>query len=169
MKKAVMIIAHKVFRDEELLVPKKILEDKGIEVKVASTSLSEARGKLGAVILPDMLISDINVNDFDAFISVGGKGSLQYWNDPLAHKIFKDAFSSGKLVAGICSGAVTLAKAGILKGKQATAFSGDAGELISAGVNYTANPVEKDGRVITASGPSAAAGFAEEIVKELNK
>ena len=169
MKKAVMIIAPEGFRDEELLIPKQVLGDNGIEVKIASTSLTQAKGKLGARVVPDMLVSDININDFDVIISVGGKGSLQYWNDALAHKIFKDAFSSGKLVAGICSGAVTLAKAGILKGKRATVFPGDAQELISAGVNYTANPVEKDGKIITASGPSAAADFAEEIVKELKK
>ncbi len=169
MKKIVMIIPHEGFRDEELLQTKEVLEKNGIEVKVASTKLGVALGKLGAKIIPDMLFSDISVNDFDAIVFVGGPGSVQYWDDQKAHKLLKKADSSGKVVAGICSAAVTLAKAGILKGKRATVFAGDSQELINEGVNYTAKAVERDGNIITANGPQAARSFGEEIVKALIK
>ncbi|RLE07865.1 hypothetical protein DRJ00_07325, partial [Candidatus Aerophobetes bacterium] len=46
-KKAVMVIAEKNFRDEELFEPKKILEAEGVKVIVASTSFNIARGMLG--------------------------------------------------------------------------------------------------------------------------
>ena len=59
MKKAVMIIAQENFRDEELLEPKEVLEKNGICVTVASTSLKEAKGKLGAKVKPGMLLKDI--------------------------------------------------------------------------------------------------------------
>ncbi len=169
MKKVVMIISHEGFRDEELLQPKEVLEAVGITVKVASTELGEATGKLGAKVIPDMLYSDINIRDFDAVIFVGGPGGVRYWDDAQAHTLLKEAYSCGKVVAGICSAAVTLAKAGILKDKRATVFSGDAKELTSHGVNYTARPVERDGNIITAAGPFAAADFGREIVKALNE
>ena len=102
-------------------------------------------------------------------VFIGGSGSIEYWDDPLAHKLLKDAVLSGKIVAGICAAAVTLAKSGILKGKRATVFPGDSQELINNGVNYTAAPLEKDGNIITADGPRAAKAFGEEIVKVLNK
>jgi len=169
MKKAVMIIAHDGFRDEELLDTKSILEKNGVEVKVASTSLGAARGKLGARVDVDMLFSRVEAKDFDAVIFVGGPGSVQYWTDPAAHKLLQDAVNSGKITAGICSAAVTLARAGVLKGKRSTVFSGDSQELIDNGANYTAGHVEKDGNIITADGPSAAKDFGQEIVMALQK
>ncbi len=169
MKKAAMIIAEDGFRDEELLEPQEIFKRNGIEVKVASTSLSPAKGMLGAKVEPDILVSDIKIKDFDAIVFVGGSGSSQYWDDPIAHKLAQDALTANRLVAAICIAPVTLAKAGVLKGKRATIWSSEAGQLKSAGANYTGRAVEKEGNIITASGPTAAREFAEEIVKALNK
>lgn len=167
MKKAVMVIAEDRFRDEELAQPKEILEDSGIEVKVASTSLKEAKGVLGARVKPDILVRDINLKDFAAIIFIGGGGASQYWDDPLAHQLIRDAINDNKIVAAICIAPVTLAKAGILEGKRATVFSQGADELKAAGANYTGHPVEKDGNIITASGPAAAREFAQELVKAI--
>lgn len=169
MKSAVMIIAYKGFRDEELLEPYEVLKKNKIGVKIASTELGEARGKLGALVKTDILLNDIDMADFDALIFIGGPGSVGYWDDPIAHKLLKDAVSSNKIIGGICSAVVTLAKSGILKGKRATVFAGDARELTDNGVNYTAAPLEKDGNIITAAGPQSARIFGEEIVRALDK
>ncbi|MFA4989154.1 MAG: DJ-1/PfpI family protein [Candidatus Omnitrophota bacterium] len=169
MKKVVLVIAHEGFRDEELLETKEALEKNGIEVKIASTELGEAQGKLGARVIPDRLFQDIKMEDFDALVFVGGSGAVQYWDDPRAHKLLKEAVLAGKVSAGICSAAVTLAKAGILKGKRATVFPGDSRELIANGANYTASHVERDGKIITADGPSSAGDFGEEIAKALKR
>ncbi|MCX5706318.1 MAG: DJ-1/PfpI family protein [Candidatus Omnitrophica bacterium] len=169
MKKVVMIIAHQGFRDEELLEPKEVLENNGVIVKIASSSLGEAKGKLGARVMPDMLVKDINSEDFNAVIFVGGPGGVQYWDDPVAHKILQKAYKENRIVAGICSASVTLARAGILKGKRATVFSGDAEEIKACGAEYTGSPVERDGNIITGAGPFAARDFGEEIVKALKE
>ena len=169
MKKAVMIIAQKDFRDEELMEPKNILGKNGIEVKVASSSLDIALGTLGATAKPDILVNDINVKNFDAVIFVGGAGSSQYWDDPIAHKLAQGAISANKVVAAICIAPVTLARAGILKGKAATVWASEGREIEKCGAKYTANPVEKDGNIITASGPTAAAQFGEEIVRAIKE
>ena len=58
-KKAVMIIAQNDFRDEELLKPKEILEKNGAAVTVASSSLKESTGMLGAKVKPDILFTTI--------------------------------------------------------------------------------------------------------------
>jgi len=168
MKKIAMIIAESAFRDEEFLVPKGIFEKNGIEVTVASTSLAEARGSLGAKVKPDILVKDINVEDFAALVFVGGGGASQYWDDPLSHKLAQDALNGNRIVAAICIAPVTLARAGILKGRRATVFPDEAQELEAEGVNYTGAAVEKDGNIITASGPAAAKAFAEEIIKAIN-
>lgn len=165
--KAVMVIAHRGFRDEELFETKQVLESAGIEVKVASTATTPAQGARGGKACPDMLLSDIKTGDFDAFVLVGGAGSSCYWDDPLAHRLSREAFEAGKVVAAICIAPVTLAKAGLLKGRRATVWASESGQLVACGARYTGKPVEKDGLLITASGPQAAKAFGEEIVKAL--
>ena len=169
MRKAVMIIAQNDFRDEEFLRPKELLEKAGFEVKVASTSLDLAKGMLGAAVKPEILINDINVRDFRAIIFVGGAGASQYWDNPVAHKLAQDALLADKIVAAICIAPVTLAKAGILSGKRATVWASEADQIKDGGANYTARPVEKDGNIITASGPAAATEFGEALVRALNQ
>lgn len=166
-KKVVMIIAQDGFRDEELLQPKEILEKQGIEVTLASTTLMQAKGMLGAKVKPDILVKDVNVKDFAAVIFIGGAGASLYWDDPLAHKLAQEASNTNKIVAAICIAPVTLAKAGILKAKRATVWSSEAGQLRAYGANYTGRAVEKDGNIITASGPVASSEFGEELVKAL--
>jgi len=163
-----MIIAENNFRDEEIFQPREILEKAGIEVKVASTSLKPAKGMLGGTIKPDMLTSDIKINDFDGVVFIGGAGASQYWNDPIAHRLARETFNTGKIVAAICIAPITLAKAGILQGKRATVWSTEAGQLKVVGqAIYTGKNVEKDGNIITAAGPFAAREFGDELVKAL--
>ncbi|MCM8795675.1 MAG: DJ-1/PfpI family protein [Candidatus Omnitrophica bacterium] len=167
MKKVVMIIAPENFRDEELLQPKEILERNGIEVKIASRTLNTATGMLGVKVKPDILVTDIDALDFDAVVFVGGIGASTYWDDPLAHQLIQTAYNNNRIVGAICIAPVTLARAGILKEKRATVWSSEAQELIRQGATYTGRPVEKDGKIITASGPTAARQFAEELLTAL--
>jgi protease I len=167
MKKIVMVIGENNYRDEELLQPRAIFEKSGIQVTVASTSLEISKGVLGAQVKPDMLVMDINIADFDAIVFVGGEGATQYWDDPIAHKIAFDAVNAQKIVAAICIAPVILAKAGLLKGKRATVWATEAGQVSYNGAQYTRKNVEIDGNIITAAGPFAARQFAEEIIKAI--
>src|SRR5512136_2149067 len=80
-KSAVMIIASKDFQDDEFAMPKKVLEDNGIKVTVASSSLNEATGMNGAKVRPDILTKDIDINSFDAVLLIGGAGATEYLDD----------------------------------------------------------------------------------------
>lgn len=168
-KKAVMVIASNNFRDEELLRPKEVLEKNGVTVTVASSSLKESTGMLGAKVKPDILVTDIHVTNYDTIIFVGGSGANEYWDNPTAHKIANDANNAKKIVGAICIAPVTLAKAGLLKNKKATTYSSTVTDIKSAGANYTGADVERDGNIITASGPAAAQKFGEVIIKALSQ
>ena len=167
MKKAVMVIAQENFRDEELFEPKEVLEKSGIEVKIASSGLKLAKGVLGGTAEPELLLKDISARDFDAVIFVGGAGASEYWDDPVAHRLINDAYNSDKIVGAICIAPVTLAKAGILKGKKATVWKSESGQLKAAGAIYTGVNCQKDGKIITAAGPFAAKEFGEELVRAI--
>lgn len=164
-----MIIAHTNFRDEELSVPKSVFEESGATVHVASTSLEQAKGKLGMKITPDMLVKDIRVENYDAVVFVGGAGASCYFNSRIAHDIAKEACLKNKLLCAICAGPVILANAGVLEGKKATAWSSFRNELEQKGAIYTGEPVQTDGNIVTANGPQSAERFAREILKLLNK
>ncbi|MEW6619148.1 MAG: DJ-1/PfpI family protein [bacterium] len=166
-KKVVMIIAGINFRDEEYKVPRAILEKAGVEIKVASSVTKPCRGVLGMTVTPDMLISEINVGDYEAIIFVGGGGSSEYWNNETALSIARECIKLDKLLCAICIAPVTLANAGVLNGKKATVFSSEIARLKNKGVNYTGRDVEIDGKIITANGPAAAGKFGEAIAKAL--
>jgi protease I len=168
-KKIVMIIASQNFRDEELLQPKNIITEKGAEVKVASTSLETAKGMLGAEVKPDLLVSEIKPEDWDAIILIGGTGASQYWDDSSIHSMLNEAVKQNKIVGAICIAPVTLANAGILSGKKATVSGSETQKLADKGAVCTGKDVERDGNIITASGPQAAKEFGNVIVQALKE
>ena len=163
--KVAMIIAAEDFRDEELLKPKELLEAQGVKVVLVSTTKDEARGMLGTKVKPDLLLSELKVEDYAAIVLVGGVGASQYWDDPLAHKICREALEKGKILGAICIAPVTLANAGVLAGKKATVFAAEAEKLRAKGAIYTGAKVERDGNLITASGPEAAEDFGRMILR----
>lgn len=168
VKKIVMIIASQNFRDEELFEPKAIIESAGNDVTIASSSLAQSVGMLGGKVKPDILIKDINVSDYDAVVFVGGAGASEYWQDATAHKIVQDTINRGKILGAICIAPVTLARAGVLNGKKATVWQSEKGKISAAGSTYTGAPVEVDGNIITANGPTSARAFGNALLRALS-
>jgi protease I len=168
-RKAVMIIASSSYQDTEYLIPRKILEEGKVEVKVASSSLDEAEGTLGGKVQPDLMVSEISPDDFDAIIFVGGPGASEYYTDEEALALVREAKSRKKILAAICIAPVTLARAGILRGVKATCWYGSARSLRRGGARYTGRQVEVSGRIITANGPQAAEAFGSAILQALSK
>ena len=122
---------------------------------------------LGKSITPHIMITDVKAEDYDAIIFVGGKGATCYWDDPLAHKIIHNTVQLNKIIAAICIAPVTLANAGVLRGKKATVWKTEENKLTAKGAIYTGNRVEYDGKIITANGPTSATQFARSVIKEL--
>lgn len=167
MKTVALVIAERIFRDEEYLIPKSILEMNGIRVITASTTTGWAEGKLGARVQPDRLVSSIQPKELDALAFIGGGGAEQYFEDPVSHQLARGVLAQEKPVAAICIAPVILARAGVLQGKKATVFIDGKPDLDRMGAEYTDNPVERDGLVLTANGPDAAEAFGEALVDML--
>ena len=161
------VIAPKNFRDEELLTTKSILESKGVKATIASTTRDTVVGMLGAKVLPEKLISNVDLSKYDGVVFVGGSGTTMLWDNRTAHKLAVEAKESGKIVAAICFGPVILARAGILKNCNATVSPSVSEEIERYGAHYTGKPVAICGRIITANGPKSVELFAEAIEKLL--
>ncbi|NMB01360.1 MAG: DJ-1/PfpI family protein [Firmicutes bacterium] len=168
MKTVALVIAEKGFRDEEYQVPHDILKDAGFNVLTVSTTTEEAVGRFGLKVTPDTLITDLVAKTLDALVFIGGGGSEQYFEDPLAHKLATTMVDEDKVLGAICIAPVILANAKLLAGRRATVFPDGAEVLKEMGAIYTGADVEVDGKIITGNGPEAAKDFAEALVKLLS-
>ena len=168
-KKIVMIIAASMFDSDEFKDPKDIFEQGGAKIIVASSTLSEetSTGFYKLTVKPDILINDVKVKDFDAIVFIGGFGVGEYFDNPVAHNIAKQALEQKKILAAIGLASTILANAGLLNGKKATASNSYS--IKQRGAIYTGKPVERDGNIITATGPSTTIQFGEAIVSALSE
>ncbi|ABD41353.1 ThiJ/PfpI [Methanospirillum hungatei JF-1] len=170
-KKVLIVIAPVKFRDEELSEPIKYLEKAGIGYDIISTQTGLAIGMLGGKVLIEKTVRDVSeagITPYAGILIVGGGGSPDHlWNNKPLQTLVQEFDAAGKILSAICLSTVVLAQAGVLKGKQATVWNDDAAihQLRQGGATYKPDPIVSDGRVITANGPPAAAGFGEKVAK----
>jgi protease I len=168
LAKALLIIAPKNFRDEELLYTKEELERAGIETTIASAKKGKITGMFGAAATAEIGLDEVKAGDYDAVVFIGGSGASTYFNDKQALSIASEASKKGKVTCAICIAPVILANAGVLKGKRATVWNGDFVRMLeSKGARYTGKSVEVEGNVVTGNGPEAAREFGRAIAKAL--
>lgn len=162
------IIAQQGFQDHEYQAPKKVLEDAGFKVVTASITSEPCIGSLGSSVIPDIRLKDARIEQYDMVIMAGGPGAPLLFEH--VKQLFLKAMQLNKPYGAICISPMVLARIGVLKGRRATVYKTEESLLAleQGGAEYTGNPVEVDGNVITANGPAAAESFGEAIVKLLN-
>jgi len=172
MKKILLIIASKDFKDEEYFVTKEVLEDGGFYVETASNILETAFGSDGSEARIDLTLDEVNIDNYDAIVFIGGSGAPKHLDNETSYKIAKEVINSKKVLGAICIAPIILAKAGVLDGKNATVWTSPLDKspakiLEKHGAKFINEPVVKDGNIITGNGPSAAKKFGEKIVETL--
>lgn len=173
MKKAAIIIASKNFRDEEYFITKEVLEKRGILVKTICDK-AKAIGKFGGEAKVDILINDLNTDEFDAIIFAGGSGATELLDNEVSYMAIRKAMIMKKIIAAICIAPTILAKAGILAGKRATVWSSDMDKSaikiiqLNDGI-YERSGIVIDENIITGENAESAQEFGETIANELTK
>ncbi len=162
-----MVVPKKDFRDEEVFVPKEIIENSGYEIEIAASSTGDCFGMLGHSIKATKSLDDIRVGDYKAIVFIGGIGAKEYWHDSKALSIVQSAFKENILLAAICIAPVILANAGVLNGRYATVSALFKDKLVAKGAIYSGSGIEISANIITASGPSSSEGFGYKIVELL--
>jgi protease I len=169
-KKILIVIAPQNFRDEEFTEPKAAFERLGAKVEVASTQLGTAKGMLGLEAKIDLLIVNANPNDYSAIVIAGGIGSKQYlWSDKNLQELVKQFQYRNKVVAAICLSPAILAKAGLLNGREATAYpDSEAMQILrDNGAIYSDKSVIISDKIVTARDPESAKEFAAAVINLL--
>ena len=145
-----------------IVASKSALESAGVDVVVASNGPDRATSTAGKTTSTDDY-TNINVNDYDAIVFIGGPGAKVLKEDKTALDIAKQSLSQKKVTAAICMAVSVLANAGLLKGKKATAYAEEKGNLEKKGAIFTGSLVEVTGNIVTGNGPSAATKFGKTI------
>lgn len=171
--KVAMIIAFQGFQHLEYGTPRAALEKAGYTIDVVSSKLGTATGTGDVKAKVNMTLEQLlpKVGEYAAIVYIGGPGSPEFHDNATAHAIAQEAVKQNKVLAAICLAPFTLAKAGVLKGIKATAWTDDdefaPSVLEGLGVIYSPGPVVVSGRIITANGPAAAQAFATALLKVL--
>jgi len=166
-KKVLFIVAPQNFRDEELFIPREIITKAGYRVDIASLVLGQLSGMQGKKVVCNLLLSQVELSEYQALVFIDGPGAQVYWDNPEAQFLAQKAVQERLVLGAICIAPVTLARAGVLKGRKATVWPELKGELSKGGAEYLNRGVVKDGNIVTASGPQAAREFGETLLRLL--
>jgi protease I len=163
MATVIMIIAPERFRDEELFVTQAELEKAGHEIDIASSAKGVCPGSRGGSAIATLTLDEVETENYDAVVFVGGGGSKLYFSNEEALRIAAEMFHKEKVVAAICLAPVILANAGVLKGRNATVAGTEARTIEGKGAKYTGPGVTVDGNIITGNAPKSSLLFGQRI------
>lgn len=166
-KKVLMVVAPTEFDGAEFETTRKVLEARGLQVKVASTGLGAARATTGLMVRPDVSLDEVKTWEYDAVIFVGGPGARQLFDHEKVTKLAKDCEYKVLGALGLAPG--ILAKGGVVKGKRVTADTAVASLLREKEGRFTNQPLEVDEKLVTAAGGRFAEHFGNAILKALEK
>ena len=165
----VLIIATDGFEEWELFGPRKILQDRGAEVVLASLKLDPIQATVhdqpGKTIEPDLTVDDVNVDDFDALILPGGvrnPDQLRLHGNVIA--VVRLFAEQGKPIGAICHGPWLLVEADLLRGRTATSWPSIRTDLRNAGAIVVDEAVVTDGNIVTSRKPDDVEPFTNALI-----
>ncbi|WP_017665122.1 type 1 glutamine amidotransferase domain-containing protein [Porphyrobacter sp. AAP82] len=169
----VLIIATDGFEQSELLEPKRLLEEAGADVTLASLEPGTIRGwdrkDWGESVAVDCTIADVSAGDYDALLLPGGQMNPDILR--MEHKVIDlvRAFDAAqKPVAAICHAPWLLAEADIIEGRSVTGWPSIRTDLANAGAAVVDEEVVVDGNLITSRKPGDIPAFTGALLAALN-
>ncbi len=164
MKKIAVLVIDKV-EEIECLSVVDFCRRAGIEVTTVSvTGKREILGSHNIPFSTDALIGDVDFESYDGIVFPGGAGTAALGEADGTRALAEQFLKSGKLLAAICAAPGMLSETGLLEGRTATGFPGCKPE---GNANWTENPTETDGNLVTGRGAGCASLFALEIIRYL--
>jgi protease I len=170
----VLIVATDGFEEWELFGPRKILQERGAEVVLASLKRDPIQATIhddpGKTIRPDLTIDDVNADDFDALILPGGvrnPDQLRTHGNVIA--LISRFAEQGKPVGAICHGPWLLVEADLLRDRMATAWPSIRTDLRNAGAKVVDQDAVIDGNIVTSRNPDDVEAFTTALIGLIEK
>ena len=170
--KKVAILAAPGFEEIELMAPLDILRRLNMDVVLAGVQSDKVVSTHEVTVSTDTMLDKLHADKLDALILPGGAGSWVLRDTPEVIHLVKKMHEAGKLVAAICAAPIVLAKAGLVRDRNVTAYPAQDvyRELNEAGAHIVKDEnVVLDGNMLTANGPGAAMLFGYSIGEYLGE
>ncbi len=135
--------------------------------------MKEIKSSFDQKFIPDLLIDEVNTEDFDALAIPGGFDEYGYYDEAYNIRflnIIKSFNDQNKVIASICVGGLPIAKTGILDNKFATTYNQNPKrieQLIDMGALFTDKPIVVNDNIITSSNPATAHEVAFILLEKL--
>lgn len=153
VKGKMLMITDNDYNDTELLYPYYRFVEEGYEVTIATLNGGDVAGYNTAPVRNTVPLAMVNEEEYDGLYLPGGRAPSVLRHDETVIQKVEYFVYSGKPVAAICHGPQILAEAGVLSGKNVTAWPGVADEMEEYGAVFHDQPVVRDGNIITARMP----------------
>lgn len=114
--------------------------------------------------------AEIRAEDYDALVIPGGRAPEYLRTNPAVLDVVRHFFAAGKPVAAICHGAQLLAAAGVLKGRNCSAYPACRAEVESADASYADIAIDgavTDGNLVSAPAWPAHPAWMAQFLKLL--
>jgi len=169
--KRVAIVVTDGFEQDELLKPRQALEEAGAKTEVVSPKAGKVKGwkytDWGSEIAVDKELRKADPNEYDALVLPGGQmnpDSLRM--DESAVQFVESFVRSGKPIAAICHGPLTLIEANGVKGRRMTSFPSIKTDLKNAGAEWVDQEVVTDQGLVTSRKPDDIPAFNKKMIEE---
>jgi cyclohexyl-isocyanide hydratase len=135
------------------------------QVHVLWKTLDPIKTHGGLTLVPDTTLADCP--KLDVICVPGGTGVLDLMEDPEVLSFLREQATDASFVGSICTGALVLGAAGLLRGKKATTHWAWTDLLVPLGAIPSEGRVVRDGKFMTGGGVTAGIDFALTMVSEL--
>jgi protease I len=164
-------LPQQLFNEQEFEPALRRLSLAGVETRLAGSDSGVAVSMSQLVVSLDLALRDVNVADYTGLVVIGGSGAAVYWDDSLLQARCREFANSGKVVAAIGIAPITLARAGVLKGRKATVFRDrtTVDWLRQAGAKYSFKGLVVDRNIITAASSEEARAFGSAVASAVLK
>ncbi|MCL9998855.1 MAG: DJ-1/PfpI family protein [Erythrobacter sp.] len=132
------------------------------------------RATFGFSVMPDALVSDLDLDSFDALAVPGGFAGAGFYEDALSEPfldVIRHFEARGTMVASVCVASLALGAAEVLHGRRATTYHQVGGQRKAQLEGYGARLIDEaiviDGRLITSTGPGTGIEVAFALLRDL--
>jgi protein deglycase len=132
------------------------------------------RATFGFSVVPDALVSDLDLDSFDALAVPGGFAGAGFYEDALSEPfldVIRHFEARGKMVASVCVASLALGAAGVLNGRRATTYHQVGGQrkaqLVSYGAQFVDEAIVIDGKLVSSTGPGTGVEVAFALLRDL--
>ncbi len=170
----ILIMATHGYERSELVTPRDKLREAGATVHVATPDGQAIKSwdqkDWGDSADADLSIEDVTVADYDALVLPGGQINPDILRtNQTAVDLVRDFVTGNKIVAAICHGPWMLVEAGVVDGREMTAYPSIRTDLRNAGANVVDKEVAVSNGIITSRNPDDLPAFVAKIIEEVRE